>query len=193
MAAMDIILLALMELAMLLVGVYGCLVGFRIYQGGAKVDRAAWERWYNATGHWLRFVGPFGLLVALALPLIFAKPAWLPAWAPGASALALLSLVLVFAVVTWRWTPKVGWPKGITAWLVLLWLEPLAWSGVAMGILDFLGLDGRPFADHRLWAWYLGGLVFARLRQVWFTRFLHAARMKQGVHARRRTGPLDLG
>jgi len=167
---MPIVLLVLMELAMLLGGVYGCLVGFRIYQGGQGVDPAAWERWYRSAGHWMRFVGPFCLWLAVVLPFIFLEPCWLPPWVSGAAALSLLGLALVFAAFTWRWTPDVGWPKGIASWLSFLWLEPLLWSGIAMGILDFVGLDGRPFAEHRLWAWYLGGLAFSRLRSVWFAR-----------------------
>jgi hypothetical protein len=176
---MPLVLLVLLELTMLVLGVYSCLVGFRFYQGGARTDPVAWQRWYRSAGHWLRFIGPFCLWLAVVLPLIFLGPEWLPAWAPGAAALGTLALGLVFAAATWHTTPKVGWPKGIAAWLGFLWLEPLIWSGIAMGILDFAGFEVPPVSEQPLWAWYLGGLAFARLRQVWFTRFLH--HMRQGV------------
>lgn len=172
---MDIVLLALMELMMLLVGVFGCLVGFRFYNGDG-CDPVAWDRWYRGIGHWFRFIGPFCLLLALVLPLVFLRPAWLPTWAPGAGAIGALALVLVFAAATWRATPKVGWPKGFVGWVTFLWLEPLIWSGIAMGILDFAGFDLPPVSEQPMWAWYLGGLAVARLRQVWFTRLLFHAR-----------------
>jgi hypothetical protein len=175
----DLFPFVLMELAMLLVGVYGVLVGFRIYEGGGRVDPVAWDRWYRQAGHWMRFVGPFCLYMALVVPVTFSKPAFLPPWASGAAALSILALALVFGVATWRWSPRVGWPRGWRSWLLFLWLEPLAWSGITMGVLDFLGLDGRPLSEHRLWAWYLGGLVFARVVRVWWARFhLH---IQQGL------------
>ena len=172
---MDWIPLFLMELAMLLGGVFGCLVGFRVYRGGGG-DPQAWDHWYRGSGHWLRFVGPFCLLMAVVLPVVWLRPAFLPPWLPGVAAIGILVMALGFGVVTWRWEPRVGWPRGITSWITFLWLEPLVWSGIAMGILDFVGLDERSFAEHRLWAWYIGGLVFARIVRVWFTRFQHHAR-----------------
>jgi hypothetical protein len=172
---MPLPLLLLLEAALLLAGVYGCLVGFRILRGGRSADRAAWKRWYRNVGHWMRFLGPFCLVLAVVFPLLVLRPLWLPAWAPGAMALAVLAVVVVFAGATWRWEPRVGWPKGLAAWLGFVWLEPLVWSGIAMGALDFLGAELGPVRDQPLWAWYLGGLAFARLRTVWFTRFLHHA------------------
>lgn len=176
---MPIVPFVLMELAMLITGVYGCLVGFRIYNGSGR-DPAAWEHWYRTVGHWLRFLGPFCLWMAVVLPIGFFEPAWLPAWAAEASAISLLVLGLVFAAATWRRTPRVGWPKGFAAWAGFLWLEPLIWSGITMGILDFLGFELGPVREQPMWAWYLGGLAFARLRQVWFTRFLFHTRARFG-------------
>ncbi len=169
-------LLVLMELMMLIGGVFGCLVGFRVYNGDGR-DPAAWERWYRQVGHWFRYLGPFFLWMAVILPVVSLKPPWLPPWAPGACAISVLVLGLAFAAATWRSTPKVGWPKGFAGWVGFLWLEPLVWSGIAMGALDFIGVDVPPVKEQPLWAWYLGGLAVARLRQLWFTRFLfHAKR-----------------
>jgi hypothetical protein len=177
---MPLPLLVLLELAMLLIGGLGVAIGFRFYRGSGA-DPVAWERWYGAVGHWFRLIGPFCLWMAGVLPVIFLRPAFLPAWAPGAAALSLLLPFLVFAGATWRWEPQVGWPKGIAAWLGLLWLEPLVWSGIAMGALDFLGAELGPVRDQPLWAWYLVGLAFSRLRMVWFARLVFHARRGGGA------------
>ncbi|MFH1463604.1 MAG: hypothetical protein ABIO70_04385 [Pseudomonadota bacterium] len=169
------LLLALMEMGLLVGGGWACLVGFRVYRGGGRVHPEVWERWYRSTGHWLRWFGPWCLLLALVLPVVFGVvPA--PPWVPGAAALLLLGMALVFGVATWRWQPKVGWPRGFASWCCFLWLEPLCWSGVAMGVLDFLGFEGPPVAERRMWLWYLGGLLFARIVRVWLPRFTHRVR-----------------
>ncbi len=172
---MPLPLLVLLDLALLLVAGIAIAIGFRFYRGSGA-DPAAWEQWYRSAGHWFRLIGPFCLWMAVIFPIIQLKPAFLPSWASGAAALSLLLPFLVFAAFTWRTTPKVGWPKGVAAWLGFLWLEPLIWSGITMGILDFAGLDLPPISEQPMWAWYLGGLAFARLRMVWFTRFLFHVR-----------------
>jgi hypothetical protein len=169
----DLVVFALLELAMLIVGVYGVAVGFRLYEGGGRVDPAAWERWYRHAGHWFRYVGPFALYAALVVfPLAFLEPAFLPPWAPGAAAVSVLVVALIFGVATWRRSPRVGPPRGWRSWLLFLWLEPLAWSGIAMGVLEFVGCDPGPVSEQPLWAWYLGGLAFARVVRVWLARFI---------------------
>lgn len=169
------LLLALFEIGLLVAGGWACLVGFRIHRGGGRVHPEVWDRWFRSSGHWLRWFGPWCLLLALAMPVLF-RVVPVPPRIPGAVALLLLGMALVFGAVTWRWEPEVGWPHGITSWIALLWLEPLVWSGIAMGILDFVGVHGPPMAERRLLPWYLGGLVFAWIFRVWFTRLLHHLR-----------------
>jgi hypothetical protein len=139
------------------------------------VHPEVWEAWYRRSGHWLRWFGPWCLLMAGLLPVLFHLVPT-PPWVPGTAALLLLAVALVFGVATWRWEPAVGWPRGIASWIEFLWLEPLIWAGIAMGALDFLGFESPPMAERRLLPWYLGGLVFARIFRVWFTRLLHRLR-----------------
>ena len=108
----QILILILLELLALLGGVFCCLVGFRIYEGGARVDRAAWEAWYRRSGRWLRYLGPFMLLLALLLPMVMGATPFIPPAVPRVGVIVILALGIGFGIKTWRSDPPVPWPRG---------------------------------------------------------------------------------
>jgi len=162
-----------MEFAMLLCGVYCTLLGFRVILVD-RPDPLTYERWYRQAGVYCKFIGPFCLLVALALPAISGYvPA--PHWAGKAMALLMLACFVVFAAATWRREPRVAWPRGFWGWVGFLF-SGLCLGAVLGGILKMAGLDVT--TDN---PWFLGlfavGLGLSRLLTVWFTRFTQG--MKQ--------------
>ena len=160
---------ALMEFAMLLCGVFCTLMGFRLILVD-RPDPLSYERWYRQAGVYCKFIGPFSLLIAVALPVAFGYiPA--PRWAGQAMALLMLVCFVVFAAATWRSDPPVRWPRGFWGWLGYLF-SGLCFGAVLGGILKMADLDVT--TDN---PWVFGlfgvGLVLSRLLTVWFTRFKH--------------------
>ena len=163
---------ALMEFAMLLGGVFCTLLGFRLILVD-RPDPFSYERWYRQAGVYCRFIGPFCLLIALALPLVFGYIP-LPRWVGQALVLLLLVCFVAFAAATWRSEPAVHWPRGVWGWIGYLF-SGLCLGAVLGGILRTTGLDVT--TDN---PWFFGlfavGLVLSRLLTVWFTRFKHGLR-----------------
>ena len=166
----SLFIVVLAEIGLLIGGVFGCLVGFRVYRGGKRGNRDDWDAYYNKGGYLFRFIGPYCLLLALVFPSIMGVGPTLPHPVPEVAVLALAGALVVFGACTWRKEPKVDWPRGFLGWLRFLWLEGLIYGAILAGVLSFLGLD-LPSRGWPLVALWLAGLVVARTITVWLTRF----------------------
>ena len=161
------LLLALMEFAMVLGGVFCTLLGYRVILVD-RPDTFSYRRWYDRAGRWLKFLGPVMLAIAVALPLMCGVvPA--PAWVAKVLVLAISGAFVGFMVVTWKVEPPVAWPKGVFGWLGYL-LTALCLCAVLGGILGAFGID-IPWGGPAFVVLYGVGLVAARALSVWMARF----------------------
>ena len=160
---MDPVLLVLLEAAAILGGVFGTLVGYRVVRGSRASERA-YAAWYARHGRHLKWIGPWSLFAAAAMPVIARDPI-----EPTGKLLGVLLVVGLVAIVvrTWRPGPPVARPRGVIA-VAEFALGALLYGGVLAGAVAELGieLEGAGIAIA-----LVCGAVIQRVLDVWFARF----------------------
>ena len=160
--------LVLLELGLLLGGVFGSLLAYGVYRPATR-DGPAYRAWYAGAGRRLRLLGPLCLLGAAALPAV-------EGYGNGpyrsASGLLLGAFVLgcaVYGVRTWRPEPPAPWPRNIVGWLGYAWTS-FVLGGVAAGAAASAGIHLSFSTEFALFVPL--GLVAARVVTIWYSRHM---------------------
>jgi len=134
-------------------------------------DPARHRLWYERSGHLLRWLGPFLILLGVQIPLSAGYLRGLPPWAPRALTWAAIVSFAVFAAATWEPEPPVPWPRTIRGWLGYC-AGAFIWSAVLAGALGSLGVPVRA-GSPAMFALMVPGLILQRGLLVWLARLIH--------------------